>query len=358
MAVFKYVELDNLLLDSSNSRLSYNSIGEDEGALINRYLLEDSTIELMMSIGKNGFFEGEQLFVVPYIGDKFKVIDGNRRLSSVKLLHNPAIAKQYKSKVDLVVAEAEHKPDKLPCLIFDDENQILKYLGYRHITGIKSWKLLEKARYMTKLHNDYFSGKTLKDASRDIAKMIGSRRDYVLRILSGYKLYEVIEKNNFYGIKTVDDSSFHFNYIADSLSRSGIQKFLGVDLNKDNPTENLQFPQLEEWTNWFFNKNLPNKIIGDSEHLNWLNKVIENEKALNAFRSGVTITKALEYTNEIGDQFKKLVKESIEKLEEADSLMYKIETFYEDLGEDLTSINRIIRKIKTTKDDLSNEFEL
>lgn len=87
------------------------------------------------------------------------------------------------------------------------------------------------------MKDDYFQDHSINSASREIAKMIGSRKDYVVRVLAGYKLYETIEKNDFYKIKDLNDTTFYFNYLADSLSRSNIAEFLGVNLEKDNPVE-------------------------------------------------------------------------------------------------------------------------
>lgn len=360
MAVSKNIQTKKLLLDSSNSRLPNHLIGADQEIIINRYLIGESILELMLSIGKNGFFEGEQLFVVPKNDGLYKVVDGNLRLASVLLLNNPELAQVKKNGVKQVHKDAKFKSiNELPCLVFDDENQILKYLGYRHITGIKSWKLLEKARYLTQLRNDYFSDLKNSEAAREIAKMIGSRRDYVERILVGYEIYDVIERNNFYGIEGVDDTRFHFNYIADSLSRSHIETFLGIDFEKDNPSKGLETSNLKEWTHWLFDKSLPNKIIGDSEHLNKLNKVLGNPQALNAFRDGATLTKALDYTDAIDKQFKDAVERSLKELEQADNIIHKLDSFYPDLLDDLKAINSIVRKIKAVKDDLEfgNDLE-
>lgn len=355
---FLKLPIEKLVLDPHNPRLPKSMGDKTEEQIINFFLSDASLVELMLAIATNGFFEGEQLLVVEE-GGKYRVVEGNRRLSAVKLLHSPNIAKHYKSKVDIVVREAKFFPTELPCLKFNDEDEILKYLGYRHITGIKSWKLLEKARYLTQLRNDYFSDLKNSEAAREIAKMIGSRRDYVERILVGYEIYDVIERNNFYGIEGVDDTRFHFNYIADSLSRSHIETFLGIDFEKDNPSKGLETSNLKEWTHWLFDKSLPNKIIGDSEHLNKLNKVLGNPQALNAFRDGATLTKALDYTDAIDKQFKDAVERSLKELEQADNIIHKLDSFYPDLLDDLKAINSIVRKIKAVKDDLEfgNDLE-
>jgi hypothetical protein len=39
----------------------------------------------------------------------------------------------------------------LPCIIFDRKEQIMQYLGYRHVTGIKSWSVASKAKYLYSL---------------------------------------------------------------------------------------------------------------------------------------------------------------------------------------------------------------
>lgn len=352
-ADYRKIPIDSLLLDPHNPRLPKSMGDKSDVEIINFFLSDASLVELMLAIGKNDFFDGEQLLVVQ-TGDKYTVIEGNRRLSAVMLLHHPEKAKIYKSKVEQVIKESEFFPTEIPCLIFKKKDEILKYLGYRHITGIKSWKLLEKARYITKLKDDFYSDKPLQLTSREIAKMIGSRRDYVLRILVGYKLYDIIEKNGFYDISDLDDTNFHFNYIADSLSRSKIEEFLGVNLKDEDPTKNINLSQLKEWTNWLFNDKLPNKIIGDSEHLNTLNKVLGSPEALAVFREGEKLFKAFEYTDGINEQFQNAISSAVNQLEKADSLSHKVNGFYSGLMDDLQNLNKIIRKIKSVKDELES----
>jgi hypothetical protein len=353
-AEFKRIPYKDLILDTHNPRLPKSMGKKSDKEIINFFLSDASLIELMLAIGKNGFFEGEQLLVIPHENGKYLVIEGNRRLSAVILLHDPNLADVYKSKIDLVIRESEFFPEVIPCLVFNVKDEILKYLGFRHITGIKSWKLLEKARYMSKLKDDFFSEQDLNFASREIAKMIGSRKDYVLRILVGYQLYEIIENNNFYSIKDLNDTNFYFNYLADSLSRSNIEEFLGVNLESINPNEGLSFDNLKEWTNWLFNKDFPNKIIGDSENLNSLNKVLGAPIALEVFRKGEKLSVALEFTNEIDIQFEKAIRESINQLEKADNLTLKVKYFYPGFIDDLQNINKIIRKIKNVKDEIDS----
>ena len=147
----KRIKIDKLVLDKENPRLPKSMSNKSEVEIINFFLSDASLLELMLAIGINDFFEGEQLLVVEK-NKKYIVVEGNRRLSAVKLLNNPSLANILESKVEKVIEESKYFPTEIPCLVFPSKDDILKYLGFRHITGIKPWKLLEKARYI-KIYN-------------------------------------------------------------------------------------------------------------------------------------------------------------------------------------------------------------
>lgn len=254
------------------------------------------------------------------------------------LLNNPQLADVQKTKIQKVLEETEKRPTQIPCLVFNSEAEIHNYLGYRHITGIKEWRLLEKARYLNGLRKSNFSNLNLDQASREIAKVIGSRKDYVKRILVGFEVYQAIEDEAFYRIRDLDDTTFYFNYIADSLNRGNISNFLGIELDSEKPTENLNITNLTKWTHWLFEKNDQNKtrLIGDSYDLNSLNTILGNAEATIAFdEKGYTLEKAKELTGELDSQFKSYIKKSVEALEFADRMVTRVNIFYEEVEDDL-----------------------
>lgn len=348
---FKTLKLTELKLDSENPRLPKSMHGRSETEILSYMLLDASLIELMLAIGENDFFPGEQLLVAKDTDNKYKVIEGNRRLSAVMLLNNPELANVQTSKIERVIAERKFKPTEIPCLIFSSEKEIHNYLGYRHITGIKEWRLLEKARYINSLRNDKFSNSDIHQASRAIAKIIGCRQDYVRRILVGFELYKIIEDEAFYRIRDLNDTTFYFNYIADSLNKVNICKFLGVDFTADHPESGVNKTNLSKWTHWLFEKNDQNKtrLIGDSDDLNSLNAVLGNKEALIAFdEKSYSLEKAKELTGELDNQFQAFIKKSAESLENADRLVTRVKLMYEDVNEDLKNIKRLANKILRT----------
>lgn len=352
------IPLNKLKLDSNNPRLpkSLRDKGASEEEIIEYMLLDASLIELMMAIGENNFFPGEQLLVVKE-GENYKVVEGNRRLSAVKLLSNPALTKVQTAKVQKAYDEAKFRPDEIPCLVFGADSEIHNYLGYRHITGIKEWKLLEKARYLTSLRNDNFSDVDIHQASRAIAKIIGSSLDYVRRILVGFQIYRQIEDEKFFRIRDLDDTTFHFNYIADSLNKVNIREHLGVDFTLTNPAEKVNQKAVQKWATWLFEKNDQNKtrLIGTSGDLSKLNKILGNEQAKIAFEKGLELDRAYELTEDLSEIFKDSIAKSIQYLEQADNVVHKINDFYPELEEELLSIRKLTQKIKNAKDSLADE---
>jgi hypothetical protein len=115
--------------------------------LIERFVRDERLQEVVTSIADQGYFEGEPLLVTKH-GSRYNVIEGNRRLAALKLLTRQVAVPEGRPSIEEVVENADHRPTEVPCLVFEDGTQVLRYLGFRHITGIKSWSSLQKARYL------------------------------------------------------------------------------------------------------------------------------------------------------------------------------------------------------------------
>lgn len=350
---FTPIKVSDLKLDLFNPRLPKSKQGKDEKTVIEYMLLEAATLELMLAIAENDFFAGELLLVVKDETDegKYIVIEGNRRLTAVKLLNNPNLTTVKSNARAEIVENAKYKPTELPCLVFDDKSKILKYLGFRHITGIKSWRLLEKARYLFDLRNsDDFKNYSFLEATKEIAKIIGSSSPYVKRLLTSFELYKVVEDEAFYQIDGLNDTRFFLNYFTDGLNKENIRSFINVNLQSETPLENLNNENLKKLTTWWFKETEgQSRVLGDSEGLRLLNAVIANPIALSAFEKGTTIYEAYELTGDIDLQFEKKIKESLKSIEQAFVFTPKISTFYSELYEDLKTIRKIASNINEFK---------
>lgn len=360
--IYTKLNISNLKLDKDNPRLPKSMQLEslDESIIIDWMLLEASTLELMRAIGENGFFSGEQLLVIPdpIIKNDYIVIEGNRRLTAVKLLSNSKLAGVKKTAISEILNETTERPIDIPCLIFEDKKDILKYLGFRHITGIKSWRLLEKSRYLNELRKTNYPDAPFPETCINIAKTIGSTGSYIKRLLIAYSLYEIIEDEGYYNIEGLNDTKFYLNYFVDSLNRENIRNFIGVDLNNNQPLNNVKLSNLKEITHWWFEKSEGvSRVLGDSKSLSALESVIGSEKAFKEFKNGTNLFEAVELTDEINVLFKKAVQKSLKSLEQADAFSNKVSKFYGDLYDDLKTIRRIAVKIKDFQEKIEKDGE-
>lgn len=82
------VNIEKLHFDQLNPRLPKRLQGVSDEAMIIDYMLKNGNIlELMKSIAEMGYSEAEPLLVVKD-GDAYIVVEGNRRLTALKLLNN------------------------------------------------------------------------------------------------------------------------------------------------------------------------------------------------------------------------------------------------------------------------------
>ncbi len=352
-----FIDIDNIELDNNNPRLPESFREQDiaEQEIINWMLEDASIIELMLAIGQNGFFVGEAILVIENKDGNYTVLEGNRRVSSVKLLNNPKLANIHTRKIDKVLEETTERPQDIPCIIFQKREDIIKYLGYRHVTGIKSWSLLAKARYLSMLAKNMES-KPINTISRELAKTIGSRSDYVKRLLVGYRIYIKIKDYGYYKIPDLNETTFHFNYIADSLRHENIKGFLSLDISDDDPFKNFDDTNLELLITWFFRKNEQGRprVYGTSKDLTSLNSILANKEAIAQFIDGTPLNDALKYTVINADSFHHELENSLRSLKYAHSFIHQIDEHNGGDIEVLTELNSLSKIMKSTiieKDD-------
>lgn len=355
------VPIEDLMLDPNNPRLPNYMRGKSESDIIDHMIMQESTLELMQAIGEKGFFQGEQLLVVEK-KTKFIVVEGNRRLTSVKLLNDSSITTAQSTIVSKIAKDATFKNIRtLPCMVFEKAEDIHDYLGYRHVTGVQPWNLRQKAEYLTYLKGKNFSDLSIDKASNEIRKMIGSKSDYVKRILIGQMVFQKIKDNKFFEIKNLSDGAdFYFSYIADSLRQPNIVKYLNIKMDNDNPIEELNIEHLGNWTNWLYapieiRGKVTTRLKGKSEDLNRLNAILGKEEAKKQFiEKDASLAEAFTYTEEFNKSFRDAIEASLQELQRADNLKIKISNFYTSVEEDLRSIILTARAIKATKDEFEN----
>jgi hypothetical protein len=360
-----YLDLENPRVPASIKKEDTGKSKEEINSDILEYLIETgSIVELMLSIGENGFFAGEALLLIKeydqdkkYTG-KYIVVEGNRRVTALKLLHDPSLANVSKNQIKEASELSINKPELIPSIIFNDRDDILKYLGYRHITGIKNWKALEKARYMNLVYSKIKTEENShEEVCIEIAKSIGSTRSYVNRILEAYNIYLFIEEKDFFDIKGLDDTTFHFVNLSDSLNRANLNKFLLENDDKKDFNEK----NLKDWTEWLFKENTEGetRLRGTSSDLSDLDNVVTNISALEAFRDRkVSLSQAALFAEDAETILSDSLEYALEYLEEADRVLTKIDDIEKvhTFDENIKDIRKIAKKIYDYKLAQSEDF--
>ena len=355
----KEIPLNQLLYDPENPRLPTALRGAERDEVVDWMLRTENIVELMGSIGQVGYFPGEPLMVVPTADDpeKYYVVEGNRRFTAVLLLREPSLARVRRSTVQETSDSAEYRPEKLPALVFGSKAELLTFLGYRHVTGIKPWDSLAKARYLKLLQD---SNPTFKHA--DLARLIGSRADYVARLLSGFAIYEEVAENAFFGIKGLNEETISFSVLTTALNYANIARFLGLQTGRDPNLEGLDRRNLAELTHWLFDTTAGGSArVPESRSLRSLNEIVASERALSAFRAGATLQDALILTGERTQAYRTAVSHARERLEFAQNQVHLVSGLGEVDLEQIREIQSIAKGIRVlviarlTEDDEDEE---
>jgi hypothetical protein len=209
-------------------------------------------------------------------------------------------------------------------LVYKRREDILNYLGYRHITGIKEWDSLAKAKYLEQLRGTIVERKPERQFYA-LAKIIGSRSDYVARLITGYKIYEELDDENFFKIKDLNEDTIDFSILTTALTYSNITEFLGLSEPANLKLKGLNKARLKELTSWLYQKNAENKTrLGESRNLKQLNLVVAKKDALTAFRSGTPLLEAVRLTEAPTDIFRGAIQDSKARLIEAKTYSHKV----------------------------------
>ena len=291
------LEIDQLLLDPENPRLEGIAKTTDQNELIKAMWREMAVSEVALSIAENGFFEEEPLFAIPggmLNGKKaYYVVEGNRRLTAVKLLRDGNLRKTVRAtdlpKLD---ARALDKLKTLPVSIYPKREALWEYFGFRHVNGPKEWDSLSKAAYVAKVRREY--GKSLEE----ITRKIGDQHSTVKRIYRGYVLLEQAEKSTKFNREDIHRNRFYFSHLYTATDYPEVLAFLGTDAEAslhDNPIAKRQLPDLEQLMVWLFGskeRKLEPVVQTQAPDLSYLRSVIGNKPALAALRSGISLQRA------------------------------------------------------------------
>jgi hypothetical protein len=298
----RLIATSDLKFDPENPRFYRLNDASNVESVVEEMLDKEGAQNLMLSIGQKGYFAGEPLLVVSEDGNApFTVVEGNRRLAAVKLL-NGEIPPSLRRRTSIAQIRAEAViqdfPLQLPCLVYTTRRDVLRYLGYRHITGIQEWDALSKARYLAELKETFYQNAPKAEQLKSLANEIGSRSDYVAQLLTALNLYIRAEgSHNFFGLP-LDVKDVEFSYLTTALNYSNICEWLGLENKSDVEMPGLREENLKRAFGWFFSKDqLGRTVLGESRNLSELAAVVKNPEAVKVLLETNQLAEAYLYSD-------------------------------------------------------------
>lgn len=221
-AIYKYIVIRKLRFDPNNPRF-FGTVAharKTQNELYKELIDRFGALGLVDSILSNGFMPYEPL-VVRKDGTNFVVVEGNRRLASVKyILAHGADYSKYKVVINGL--------RKLPCIIFEEGGKVAKlreqtYLGLRHFSGYKPWQPKSKAEYLVRQIEDGVS-------PSELAVKLNTTSSKLKKYLIATSLLKKIAKTK---AESPSENLGKFWLLAEALQRSTIQEYLDLEIEKE-----------------------------------------------------------------------------------------------------------------------------
>jgi len=212
----KTVALGKLLLDTENVRIRADITDQDE--ILSYLFMHEEVLDLLRDIARDGYFDNEQPMVVA-VGDKFVVLEGNRRVSSLKALAEPDRIPSHAQRIRAAAARAEDQdfPKRIRVMVAPDRPAALQVIARLHTRNPKKrWIREQQAMFY---YDRIREGETLEDLRREFPAEPNIRDFIVVGQMMELLRTAVASKAD--AIEFIDSSKFSittFEYLYDSMT--------------------------------------------------------------------------------------------------------------------------------------------
>jgi ParB-like chromosome segregation protein Spo0J len=186
------VPTEQLDFDPSNPRLVEDGITNptDQQIIVSLAEMADLS-EVVESIAANGYIDIEPI-IGQKVGNRWRVLEGNRRLAAIRILQNPTLAQGTGITVPEISAAHRATLDEVTVYAVSGPEQAREYIGFKHINGPHKWDAIAKARFAADWYRkEKDSGLTIDK----IARRLGDGHDTVVRLVNGMFVLDQAEKS-------------------------------------------------------------------------------------------------------------------------------------------------------------------
>jgi hypothetical protein len=151
--VLKPIFVEDLVLDEENPRLAEE--GQSQPDILAAWSRDRKNYRLAADVAKRGLSPLELVAVIPHpdLPNRFIVVDGNRRLTALKLLSQPSLAPdEPNAKRFRQLAQQHSIQEEVSCMVFPSREEADPWIDLRHSgeaegVGTVSWDTLQKYRF-------------------------------------------------------------------------------------------------------------------------------------------------------------------------------------------------------------------
>jgi ParB/Sulfiredoxin domain len=212
--------------DTSNPRLVEEGVKRPTEQQVILTLADVADLgELVESIAANGYIDIEPM-IAQRVDNRWRVLEGNRRLAAIRILQQPALAKGTGISVPRISAENLSTMEEVTVYAVASPEQAREFIGFKHINGPHRWDAYAKARFAADWYRKE-KGRGMTIAK--IARRLGDEHDTVVRLVNGIFVLDQAEQARVYDAKDrYPGKSFAFSHLYTALTRPGYRQFLGL----------------------------------------------------------------------------------------------------------------------------------
>ena len=250
------VPTEYLDFDPKNPRLIEEGIKNPTETQIIKALADGADLpEVVASIASNGYIDIEPL-IAQREQERWRVLEGNRRLAAIRILQKPELAKGTGITVPRLTAAVKSSLKQVTVYAIANREQARDFIGFKHINGPHKWDAIAKARFAADWYKkERTSGVTLER----IARRLGDRHDTVVRLVNGMFVLDQAEETKAYDLKDrYPGKKFAFSHLYTALTRPGYREFLGLPEEwraedpKPNPVPKEKLENLQKVMLWLY----------------------------------------------------------------------------------------------------------
>lgn len=288
------VTLSQLYLDPNNPRfgagrfVSDNRVSEDSIQEASQRKIEAIGIDdLLTKIRHYGFVPTDPIVVRRFTDDKYVVLEGNRRTAALKKLQK---AQDDGETFDLDLLASMIT---LEVLVYEGDNPDIVWLvqGLRHISGIKEWKPLQQAAFISKIEEQVqqrYAGRGRPAGIPTVARIAGVSTAIASRLLKSYSAFNQACDDEEYGsiFKDAEKGPEKFSLFAEAIFKNDtLQTWMGWNSITRQFENESNFKKFLEWVTPPDGGGQP-KIVRALDARDILPGIIENTDLLRKFENG------------------------------------------------------------------------